>query len=174
MRYTLLFAGVLALLLYIVILRKTHIRSDWYFSEHIAINDETIRMSRFLLIGIVITLLCWFFGWYAYVQDVSLFTSVMFIASEILLIGLSVMPFRGKSKKLHNYLAFSFAFTLPVIIIMIGLTSGLLIFSVSVAVLQILLLLIPFLGSMSRWTLYLQTTYVGLYGLVLLIVTIMI
>ena len=174
LRYVLIFAAILTILLYVVILRKTRRRSDWYFSEHIATSYETIRISRFLLIGIAITLFCWFFGWYAYVQDVSLFTIVIFIVSEILLIGFSVVPFRGKSKKLHNYLAFSFAFTLPVIIVMIGLTSGLLIFSVSVAILQILLLCLSFLKSMSRWTLYLQTAYVGLYGLVLLIATIMI
>lgn len=173
MQHLLLLAGILSLSLYIVVLHRVRIHPQWYLSDHIAADTMTIQISRWLLVGIAVTLSGWFFGWYVSTHETLLIVRLCVVLSGILCVGVAFVPLRGATKQLHHVLAFSMALTFPIIEVGLGWVVGgmMLMFCAVIAAVQLTLLLLPIWKVMRRWTLYLQAAYIGLYGVVLALVT---
>ena len=167
MQHLLLLAGVLSLSLYIVVLHRVRIRPQWYLSDHIAADAMTTQIARWLLVGIAVVLSGWFFGWYVPMHETLLIVKLCVVLSGILCVGAAFVPLRGTTKQLHHVLAFSMALTFPIIEVGIGWTASgtILLFCAAIAAAQLTLLLLPIWKVMRRWTLYLQTMYIWLYGL---------
>ena len=167
MQHLLFLAGILSLSLYIVVLHRVRIRPEWYLSDHIAADAITIQIARWLLVSFAVALSGWFFGWYVPTHETPLIVKLCVVLSGILCVGVAFVPLRGTTKQLHHVLAFSMALTFPIIEVGIGWTASgtILLFCAAIAAAQLTLLLLPIWKVMRRWTLYLQTMYIWLYGL---------